>query len=555
VANLAEEAVGAGDHTAILVRARTRLPAIVKELKRRAESNAKLRFRAVDVDPLSARAVITDLTALTRALLHPADRASWLAVLRAPWCGLTLADLSALAGRDTKAVIPGLLSEAAVSPDAEKRLARTAPILLEGLARSRRVRLRDLVEDVWTALGGPYCLSSREEHEDARVFLDLLGEMDAGGSLSSFGELEARTAQLFAAADPESPGLLEIMTIHKAKGLEFDTVIVPGLGYQTRPDERELLTWTTTAGGEILMAPIRSQWEEQDEISQHVRAAESARDIEESKRLLYVAATRAKRQLHLIGHNELKRDKTLSQPRSGTLLRHLWPIVEADFEKTRRAAHDVPPLQQTAFEFASPRVIRRLPSDWPGELLPPGPEPTPHAVTFEWAGETPRHVGRVVHGWLQRMATVGAPAPSVETLRAALMHAGVPSLELDEAARRARQALEATLADSRGRWILSRHDDDRREYELTGRIGDEIIRAVVDCTFVDNGVRWVVDFKTSFHEGGAVDAFLDNEVERYRAQLGRYASLLRRLGPERIQLGLYFPLLQGWREWEPAPAD
>jgi hypothetical protein len=62
-------------------------------------------------------------------------------------------------------------------------------------------------------------------------------------------------------------------------------------------------------------------------------------------------------------------------------------------------------------------------------------------------------------------------------------------------------------------------------------------------------VRWIVDYKTSSHEGAGLDAFLDNERERYRPQLERYASLVRALGPEPIRLGLYFPVLSGWREW------
>ena len=48
-----------------------------------------------------------------------------------------------------------------------------------------------------------------------------------------------------------------------------------------------------------------------------------------------------------------------------------------------------------------------------------------------------------------------------------------------------------------------------------------------------------------------LDEFLDNERERYRAQLERYAQLMQALGDEPIRLGLYFPLLSGWREWAP----
>ena len=44
--------------------------------------------------------------------------------------------------------------------------------------------------------------------------------------------------------------------------------------------------------------------------------------------------------------------------------------------------------------------------------------------------------------------------------------------------------------------------------------------------------------------------FLDCEQQRYRVQLDRYAALMRRIDERPVKLGLYFPLLKGWREWE-----
>jgi ATP-dependent exoDNAse (exonuclease V) beta subunit len=130
---------------------------------------------------------------------------------------------------------------------------------------------------------------------------------------------------------------------------------------------------------------------------------------------------------------------------------------------------------------------------------------------------------------------------------------GVPEERRPQAVERVFEAVERTLADERGRWLLL-HDEHREaesELALTGRVGSDVISVVIDRTFVAaDGTRWIVDYKTSTHEGAGLDAFLDNERERYRAQLERYAAMLRPLATGPIRLGLYFPLLSGWREWE-----
>ncbi len=78
---------------------------------------------------------------------------------------------------------------------------------------------------------------------------------------------------------------------------------------------------------------------------------------------------------------------------------------------------------------------------------------------------------------------------------------------------------------------------------------------VLDRSFVADGVRWIVDFKTGGHEGADVQAFLDRETERYREQLDRYARFVSSLDSRPIRLGLYHPLLRGWSEWRYEPSD
>jgi ATP-dependent exoDNAse (exonuclease V) beta subunit len=180
-------------------------------------------------------------------------------------------------------------------------------------------------------------------------------------------------------------------------------------------------------------------------------------------------------------------------------------------------------------------------------------------IEFSWAGETARHVGTVVHRLLCRMArhdparwARGGEAFSLPAIRAALRALGVPPDALAAAADKVRDALTRTLADPKGAWVLQPHREARSEYALTAREEGGVHSYIIDRTFIDGeGTRWIVDYKTGGHEGGALEDFLDREQQRYRAQLESYAALLRRLEPDRpIRLGLYFPLLSAWREWE-----
>jgi hypothetical protein len=107
------------------------------------------------------------------------------------------------------------------------------------------------------------------------------------------------------------------------------------------------------------------------------------------------------------------------------------------------------------------------------------------------------------------------------------------------------------LSDERGQWILRSYPrDDLREHALSGLWQGEVTHAVFDRSFVDEtGVRWVIDYKTSQHLGGALEEFLNREVERYGEQMRRYAYLAGQLGPEPVRVGLYFPLMRAWKEW------
>jgi len=607
VANIVAGIAGAGarESIAILVRGRNHLREIVPQLKR-----AGIAFRAIEIDRLDDRPVVQDLLALTRALAHRGDRLAWLAILRAPWCGLTLADLHALAGTDIpsprergECQAEGRSPEAPISSqstvwelmhdparldalgeDARLRLARVRSTLAAALAARQRASLRDAVEGVWLALGGPACAASATDLEDAASYLDHLESEEEAGAIADFAAFEQGLDRLYALPDlAAGDDAVQIMTIHKAKGLEFDHVIVPGLGKVPPAEGKKLFLWMerpakldtsadasgarrSGANAQLLLAPIEETGADGDPIYAWLKQLAAEKAAHEDGRLLYVAATRAKRRLHLLGETRLERKEDAQaarQPDARSLLAKLWPAVAAEFQRAAAAAPAPPETAAAGGDAAPDQSLRRLTSAWTLPEAPPAlawaaPSQTAHTqdeIEYSWVGETARHVGSVVHRWLQRIAEdemKGWDAARIGTLRAGfrneLAACGIEDAQLGAAAERVARALANALADARGRWLLGPQSDAKSEYRLTTVIEGERRNLVIDRSFTDaNGKRWIVDYKTSGHEGANVEAFLDREQERYRAQLARYAHALAQGEP--AMLGLYFPLLAGWREW------
>ena len=97
------------------------------------------------------------------------------------------------------------------------------------------------MEGIWLSLGGLAAAGGR--HDDAQAFLALLDTHEQAGGLLDFAQLEAAMGSLYAMPDSLADGRVQLMTMHKSKGLEFDTVILPGLGRKPRGAGAELLYW------------------------------------------------------------------------------------------------------------------------------------------------------------------------------------------------------------------------------------------------------------------------------------------------------------------------
>ncbi len=544
----------------VLVRSRAQLGVLPQTLLA-----AGFSIAATEIDTWLKSPVINDLLALTRAVMHDFDRTAWLACLAAPWCGADLETITTIVnGHPAHAsmweMIELALEQPRIAADAARRVQHFYACLNHARAQRYRHRLGAVVEEAWAALGGPQCLRTPAEVDHARYFFTHLRGLEKDQLRLLPATLEARFASTYMPPPPASSGAIEIMTMHRAKGLEFDTVVLPGLAHGTRPDLQPLLAWFEYHGRDgadgTLLAPIPAPGDDGDDIFRFVCDLNKREQDAEDYRLLYVALTRARDCLHLMVSPQYGEDGVRA-PRRKSFQHILWPVVAPAVPAVAPLAT---PASATLGEVGTSRyrIASALLPQAPTTSLASATELTPRTVEYDWASATARHVGTVTHQLLHVISLAAStplpralPARYARSTERRLRGLGVAATAVNTAAERVKRAVDQVLSSERGRWILApEHRDAHSEYRLSAVAQDGFVNVIIDRTFIDAAQqRWIIDFKTGTHLGGALEDFLDSELERYRPQLQRYASVFYAIDPRPIMLGLYYPLIGGWRAW------
>ena len=554
---------------AVLVRARNHLHALVTEIRR---NHSDIQFQAVEIEELANRQVVQDLLSLTNALHQRADRVHWLAILRAPWCGLNLKDLHQLVGGDQYSTVLHLMHDEArlqsLSEDGQIRLLHVRAVMQEALDHRGRMSMSRWVHGVWVMLGGPACLWDAGDVRDVQAFFDRIDRMEASGQFST-EQLAIEVQKLYAAPDAKAKDLLQFMTIHKSKGLEFDTVILPGLDKTTGRTDQPLLMWEEVPregfGGDVAdvdlvvapMPPKGKNKANQHGIYDYMKSLEKQRAAFEDARVLYVAVTRAERCLHLLGAVKPNKNGDL-QPKKNTFLEMLWPVVASEFTEDKltlnqadSSASNERPLSAKLEDFV-PQLVRLNAPNIPYILQVEKVQYEVHqsmssSTEAEAALTLEASVGTLVHRYLELIAQQGLsawPPNRPETLKMAmvrwLIQQGHTSLVATQGATLSIGLLKNTLESEQGRWVLQAHSRAQNELELERQTDGLVIqKRVIDRTFVENGVRWIVDYKTIALDASFDEAVLKQAAEPYRQQLEQYGALFIDEGLE-IKLAVYF---------------
>ncbi len=576
---------------AILVRNRNYLGNVLFYLRKKS-----IPYQAIEIDKMNKRQVIIDLISLTRALCMENDTVAWLSLLRAPWCGLTLAQLEQFTPNENKSDNKTDNVEDATPADVQ----RTVWEKIEKLKDSpefRDTRLRSfydimskshaaallasqftlLVEQTWLELGGPATVEDESDLEGVRQYLNILYKLEQDGHITSNERLVEAVEHLYAPPNQNADAQkVQVMTIHKSKGMEFDTVILPTLDKSAGgKDSTGLLQWCYVGNQFVCAAGKVSQERFEDaKESPHYKALVSLintrKEENESRRLLYVAATRAKNRLRMVyGYKEGQSPNLFATMIEGIET----PKKDITKEVTSKNSQIDKALDVTQDFTDAGKKVARLSKDWELEIDDVAiPEVSPEgaddgdAVDDEryavgnkrrrpdwlWKfadGSPARAIGTVVHAWLERMAKDGAEKLKKDDnkrIRTALRQNKVcREDELDSSEQIVKDALQHVIQEHPE--MLRRHDEDYYEYALTSPKDNRFQNKIIDRLW-RKGSHWtIVDYKTTNLESDSEEDLIGKiEDAEYDKQVIEYGEIVHNrfnVSPSDVSRYLYFPLM------------
>lgn len=268
---------------------------------------------------------VLDILNLLTALDNRCRSLELAGVLRSPYFGLNDETLTQLFLQDAACLWDALMQARPENfADEQAALVERAAKILQNLrSQAALVGLPELWQYLWQELAVEAVLVVQEHGANKLANVQKLRQLSQTYSVQHNGTLGAwldyvrrlRAAESKeTAANLDSGDAVQIMTIHKSKGLEFDTVFLPFLDSSPQSDKSEIKYLPQIGLG--IKAPDANGVLQTTSILQKAKDADKVLEHEERKRQLYVAMTRAEQRLILTGitdGKESKADKALDE--------------------------------------------------------------------------------------------------------------------------------------------------------------------------------------------------------------------------------------------------
>ncbi|NDH08251.1 MAG: hypothetical protein EBY16_01295 [Gammaproteobacteria bacterium] len=502
---------------AILVRSRKHLPILLQLFER-----AKLKYQGVDLFPLGHLMHIRDIWQLTQILLDPGQRAHELAVLHSPFCGLSLSDLSLLAEAFPKSSLIRQVDTCNIpqhlSLDAQQRLLTLVNAIAEAEYHLHQAPLVDVIFKLCQRLHFDAIFNAKQKLDLERFFM-ILDQASVNSPWPSLRSIQSILEASFV-SNMTNVGL-QVMTIHKSKGLEFDWVFLPNMGDSgIRHHSALFYSFQANYPGlkpDLICLPQLTA----NKLQYIYKWHDALQEKYEQQRLCYVAFTRAKKRLFLLDKSQKYRKDSFRN------------LFAENFFQEKQLNH------QTQHHACAPKTFQRLPLPSHVPSYPPLQKEV-NSLHFQ-DNQSPKSIGQMLHLILQWVCefhpTTFAEIPW-HILKPKMQQLGWKTAQQNDALSYIKTLIEAFWHHPIGQWIKASYSFEKNEYELLVRDGQIVRTLILDRCFIDNDCFWIIDFKTAHEKTG------------YKVQLDNYAKAIRLLYPQHsIHCGIFYLSTQKFDQW------
>ena len=504
-----------------------------------------------DLTPYSERSAVADLISVARWLANPADKIAFIALLRTPMIGVTLRDIGYLAPLLDDASVLELIDVisaggSGLSDDGCHRLLYALNTLAWAESKRDRLDLTLWIEQTWIRLGGNRAYPVGEML-DVNALLGEIRRQELSSNRLDITPLTDWFERGYSKAE-SATARVELMTLHKSKGLEFDHVFIVGAAKTGRSNDSPLLRWYRD-GNKGLMIAAKPESNQSDSVYDYLGFLNKAQERQEVIRLFYVGVTRAKLSCTITATQ--KSDKAWPPSKTSSF----WSTFCDAAKDTVYEPVSEPHQTKTEGPNTSVMMFRRL------QDLSSEPQGLVQAPAF--AGQesnlassnlSSRRYGIALHRGIELLCHYSAtpevcPPNILSAVRFQLVNAGGPSRAREGQLLNIEKDLNTLLSDETGRWLISSEQVDAHS-ELSLWHRETQRELIIDRTFIDrsSGIRWIVDYKSSQpHQDEPIADFTKRESTKYQSQLEKYRELMAEYDESKghtviaTRTALYFP--------------
>ncbi len=497
---------------AILGRDRKSLKPVQKMLSR-----IGVAIQSNDLSRMIDKVEILDILSLMKVILEPHKKEYWLNFLSSRFFHATYQDIYYCFGIDHDNFLKFDMT-LPFSEKFKKTYQKFIKVIESFLPYRKRNYISSWVNNIISALGY-YKFLRKNDIESIRILIDMVNEYGWYKEID-WEKIERRCEQR--SLIDSTNATVQLLTIHKAKGLEFDCVILPNLSARLPTSDRPLLSFISW--DQYALWGISP---DDDEIKNRFNFCHKVNKLHqqhEAERLLYVALTRAKKTLYLSGNNQSED------------LRSFWKLIT--------------PLADDINEHLDLELPSKLKKDI--EKIPLYHEPNSVDISLISMNEDPlelqvmtddiehlRIIGLMIHDIL---STLKKYPYDITIFKSNLLislwrkHGG-----LREDYERVKQQIGWLLLQIQKSEFLKeiyQKDiiQDHREYALYYQSGDRVRKIVIDKLLKDSaGNYYLIEFKTVFYK-----TVSNQQRDEYYQQVLNYVNKLQSYLKAPVQGFLYY---------------